>query len=200
MTIILLVGGPAIYHEHLLDQASENGDLEVHISKTVNDAESVLKQGYPINVVVQFCLSDLFTELRNLEILTHCSEDIAVTAYASKFTQTFITQALKLGCKGFIPFDLSTRSFMGVLALVSSGTRFMPLETGGLFNDKGRTLSEKETSILFEVSKGRTNKEIAWELGVSEITLKANLRKIFSKLGAANRAEAVAMAYYKGIF
>ena len=200
MTIILLVGGPAIYHEHLLDQASENGDLEVHISKTVNDAESVLKQGYPINVVVQFCLSDLFTELRNLEILTHFTEDIAVTAYASNFTPTFITQALKLGCKGFIPFDLSTRSFTRVLSLVSSGTTFIPLTTNVLFDDKGRTLSKKETRILFEVSKGRTNKEIAWEIGASEITLKANLRKIFAKLGAANRAEAVSIAYRKGIF
>ena len=200
MTNILLVGGPAIYHEHLQGQASEDGNLDVHISKTVNDAESVLNKGCRIDVAVQYCVSDLSTELRSLQLLVGVSKNIVVAAYAFRFTSTFITQALRLGCKGFIPFSLPTRSFLGALSVISSGTTFIPLETDVLFHDKRPTLSQNEARILFEVSKGRANKEIAWELGVSEVTVKANLRKICAKLGAANRAEAVAIAYQQGIF
>ena len=169
MTKILLVGGPAIYHEHLQEQASENGDLEVHISKTVSDAEIILNEGCRINVVVQFCRSDLFTELRNLEFVIDFSEEPVVATFAFRFTPTFITQALRLGCKGFIPFGLPTRSFLAALSVISSGTTFIPLEKGVLFDDKGPILSHKEARILFDVSKGRTNKKIAWGLGVSEV-------------------------------
>jgi len=200
MTKILLVGGPAIYHEHLQEKASENVDLEVHISKTVSDAEIILNKGCRINVVVQFCQFDLFTELRNLEFLVDFSEEAVVATFAFRFTPTFITQALRLGCKGLITFSLPTRSFLGALSVIRSGTTFIHLEKGVLFDNKGQILSQKEARILFDLSKGRTNKEISWGLGVSEVTLKANLRKIFAKLGATNRAEAVAMAYQNGIF
>ena len=151
MTKILLVGGPAIYHEHLQEQASENGDLEVHISKTVSDAEIILNEGCRINVVVQFCRSDLFTELRNIELLVGVSKDIVVAAYAFNFTSTFITQALRLGCKGFIPFSLPTRSFLGALSIISSGTTFIPLETDVLVPSRMITLTLADRRFSWHV-------------------------------------------------
>jgi DNA-binding CsgD family transcriptional regulator len=49
-------------------------------------------------------------------------------------------------------------------------------------------------NILRLVSDGKTNKEIAWALGASEVTIKMYLRTVFNKLGASNRTHAVMLA------
>jgi DNA-binding NarL/FixJ family response regulator len=49
------------------------------------------------------------------------------------------------------------------------------------------------------VSEGRTNKEIAWHLGLADVTIKYNMRNICEKLQAKNRAQAVNNARTSGI-
>jgi DNA-binding CsgD family transcriptional regulator len=57
------------------------------------------------------------------------------------------------------------------------------------------TLSPRQREILELVASGRTSKEIAAALGISESTVNWHLANVFAKLGASNRAEAVARAY-----
>ncbi|WP_327244262.1 response regulator transcription factor [Streptomyces sp. NBC_01320] len=60
-------------------------------------------------------------------------------------------------------------------------------------------LSAREREVLELVAKGTSNREIAAELFVSEATVKTHLTHIFAKLGAKDRAAAVATAYERGI-
>jgi NarL family two-component system response regulator YdfI len=60
-------------------------------------------------------------------------------------------------------------------------------------------LSPREIEILQQVALGATSKEIATKLGIGERTVNWHLAKVFSKLGAASRAEAVAIAMEQGI-
>lgn len=55
-------------------------------------------------------------------------------------------------------------------------------------------LSPRQRQILALVAAGRTSKEIASELGISESTVNWHLTKTFARLGASSRAEAVAIA------
>lgn len=52
----------------------------------------------------------------------------------------------------------------------------------------------RETQILHAVRAGKTNRQIARELYLSENTIKTHLQRLFRKLGASNRAQAVALA------
>ncbi|QNP65393.1 response regulator [Streptomyces genisteinicus] len=63
----------------------------------------------------------------------------------------------------------------------------------------GEQLSAREKDVLELVAKGTSNKEIAAELFISEATVKTHLTHIFAKLGAKDRAAAVATAYDRGI-
>lgn len=63
----------------------------------------------------------------------------------------------------------------------------------------GEQLSVRERDVLELVAKGTSNKEIAAELFISEATVKTHLTHIFAKLGAKDRAAAVATAYDRGI-
>lgn len=50
-------------------------------------------------------------------------------------------------------------------------------------------LSQRERDIVSAVIKGASNKDIAWQLGLGEQTVKNHLRRIFAKLRVANRVE-----------
>lgn len=62
-------------------------------------------------------------------------------------------------------------------------------------SESGRTLiTDRENQILFWVREGKSNQEIGDQLGISVLTVKNHVQKILRKLGAANRAQAVAKA------
>lgn len=61
-------------------------------------------------------------------------------------------------------------------------------------------LSDRELEVLTLVAAGRTNAQIGGELFVGTATVKTHLQHIFAKLGASDRAAAVAIAYRRGLF
>jgi DNA-binding NarL/FixJ family response regulator len=60
-------------------------------------------------------------------------------------------------------------------------------------------LSEREVAVLQLVAIGKANKEVAWELGLAEETVKTHLKSIFAKLNVADRTHAVTVAARRGI-
>jgi len=60
-------------------------------------------------------------------------------------------------------------------------------------------LSGREIEVLGLVAQGKGNKEIARQLWISEATVKSHLMHVYDKLGAADRASAVAVAMQRGI-
>ncbi len=65
--------------------------------------------------------------------------------------------------------------------------------------DTGPSLSPRQTQVLELMAEGMTNKEIGAELGVTERTVKAYAQELYDKLGARNRAGAVAEAAKHGL-
>jgi len=61
------------------------------------------------------------------------------------------------------------------------------------------TLTPRESSVLEHLARGRSNKQIAAALGVSERTVKFHVSTLFAKLGATNRTEAVTRAIQAGL-
>jgi DNA-binding NarL/FixJ family response regulator len=60
-------------------------------------------------------------------------------------------------------------------------------------------LTEREMQVLTGMSRGRSNSEIGKELFLSEDTVKTHARRLFRKLGAADRAQAVAVGFRSGL-
>ena len=64
---------------------------------------------------------------------------------------------------------------------------------------KSTPLSKREREILQKVADGATTRQVASDLGISPHTVKTHLERIFEKLGANDRAQAVAIAIRTGI-
>jgi DNA-binding CsgD family transcriptional regulator len=64
---------------------------------------------------------------------------------------------------------------------------------------KSTPLSKREREILQKVADGATTRQVASDLGISPHTVKTHLERIFEKLGAKDRAQAVAIAIRMGI-
>jgi two-component system nitrate/nitrite response regulator NarP len=129
--------------------------------------------------------------------------DLKIVLFSGSVSSEFVFQNLQAGVRGYVPKTLPLRSLTSALRLVLSGQVFLPMsllsEADGStgFDQRGdsqKLLTPKEVNILRLVSDGKTNKEIAWALGASEVTIKMYLRTVFNKLGASNRTHAVMLA------
>ena len=113
-------------------------------------------------------------------------------------------RALDHGAMGFIPKSADSGVIGQALLQVLDGERWAPAEAlqepraaGDDEREIARRISEltpQQFRVLQMLSTGLLNKQIAWELGVSEATVKAHMTAILRKLGASNRTQAVLLA------
>lgn len=116
-------------------------------------------------------------------------------------TEEDVYQALLAGAAGFLLKQSKRHELVAAVRAVASGASWVPSEIARRAQDREGSpeLSHRQREVLELVSKGLSNKDIASLLGFSESGTKQHLRQIFTKLGVADRAEAVAAAIQRGI-
>lgn len=111
-----------------------------------------------------------------------------------------IRRCLELGASGFIPKTMEIVAMREAVATVlDGGTCVPPGIEGAASGDSetdaiiGRlaTLTPQQVRVLMMLAEGRLNKQIAYELSVSEATVKAHVSAILQKLGVESRTQAV---------
>jgi DNA-binding NarL/FixJ family response regulator len=112
--------------------------------------------------------------------------------------RAFVDEAIALGARGFIPKNLPTRSLIHALRFVAAGNVFRPAthmaEEQQDFPAALRHLSPQEGRVLLLLCEGKSNKEIARVMTLSEVTIKTHMRAICTKLEARNRTHAAMIA------
>lgn len=110
-------------------------------------------------------------------------------------------RALKAGARGYLLKSSLIDELLTAIRVVYAGQRYIPAEIAQeiAYHAAEDQLSERETAILELVAQGKANKTIAWELKLSEETIKAHLKNIYSKLSVNDRTQAVTTALRRGI-
>ena len=105
-------------------------------------------------------------------------------------------ELIAAGGAGFLPYHLSADALLGALRLLHAGERFIPAEMSiGRSGPTGLiALTNREREVLHGIRSGQSNKEIASDLSLSEVTVKHHIKSLRGKLGARNRAHAVCLA------
>jgi DNA-binding NarL/FixJ family response regulator len=105
--------------------------------------------------------------------------------------------AAQLGAAGFIPKSASLDAMREGLAAVQGGDGWFPASSAaGEDDDLARiaSLTPAQRRILGAIRQGLLNKQIAYELAISEATVKAHITAILRKLGVNSRTQAVLLA------
>lgn len=109
-------------------------------------------------------------------------------------------RAFKAGAVGFLLKDTLRSELVNTIRLIHSGGKKVPEEIALQMAEHvaDDALSVREIEILRKVARGRSNKIIGDELGISEYTVKNHLKSILSKLNADDRTHAVTIALRRG--
>ena len=112
-------------------------------------------------------------------------------------------RALDHGALGFIPKSADSETIGLAVGQVLDGERWAPAAAASApamdrdeqaVAQRVRELTPQQFRVLQMLGEGRLNKQIAWDLGVSEATIKAHVTAVLRKLGVHNRTQAVLMA------
>ena len=114
-------------------------------------------------------------------------------------TANGIGAALSAGAKGAVLKSIGFKELVDAILRVSRGERYISPELEQILGDEKPIpeLSPRQGEILSLVSQGMTNDAIANRLGISIPMVRQHLDALFHKIGASNRAEAVAIALRK---
>jgi DNA-binding NarL/FixJ family response regulator len=128
--------------------------------------------------------------------------NVKVVVFSALDSNEQIEAALRRGAAGYVVKTINPVDLASAIRQAVEGSVFHPFS---LFDASGEAaareagLSEKELAVLRELAHGRSNKEIARALYVSEQTVKFHLRNVYRKLGVANRVEAARYAHEAGL-
>jgi DNA-binding NarL/FixJ family response regulator len=137
----------------------------------------------------------VINELRQQETF---AKFVILTTYDS---DNDIYRAIKAGAKGYLLKDARREVLLDCIRKVSRGETCIPpaLVEKLASGIRGETLTRREVEVLALLVRGRSNKEIAAKLFISETTVKGHLRSVFTKLNVLSRTEATTTALRRGL-
>jgi DNA-binding NarL/FixJ family response regulator len=125
----------------------------------------------------------------------------------------YVFRGLRAGASGFLLKDVAPEDLLRAIRVVAEGESLLsPSITRRLIEEYVRTpdrtaavpeelasLTDREREVLVLIAHGLTNAEIAERLFLSMATVKTHVNRVFMKLGARDRAQAVVLAYEHGV-
>jgi len=137
----------------------------------------------------------------------------AITAILGKFPRARIMvlssyggtedvfRAFQAGARSYFLKDVKGRELVDAIRAVHAGQRPLPKEIASCLAERMPCpeLTPRELEILKLIAHGESNKEIASRLAIGEGTVRVHASNVFAKLGCNDRAQAVAVAFHRGI-
>ncbi|MGG4215698.1 response regulator transcription factor [Paenibacillus sp. FSL L8-0638] len=150
--------------------------------------------------------------LETMKALREKQNETPVIILTTYNEDDLMIKGLSLGAKGYLLKDTSRENlFRTIESALRGETLLQPEITARVFaatnkreakiesHESNLVLTDKERHILKSVAHGFKSKEIAFDMGISERTVKAHLTNIYNKLGVDSRSEAVAVSLERGI-
>lgn len=187
-------------------------DAEVLEAESATVALELLHGGTDVDIAL---VDVRMPDLDGLELLRAIKAEwagIPVIMLSTYENAPYVKRALADGAAGYLLKDATPEDLSQAInvALSGSGNVLSPRVIQNLFDDQlnggsgdGRrneySLTQRENDILAQLAEGRSNREIAQSLFLSEKTVKAHLAAVFRKLGVTNRTQAAMMAVQMGV-
>lgn len=175
----------------------------VHSATTLPGALEVLDQHPEIDLALLDIVMPGMDGLDGFAKVKAARPDLTVALLSGNTTRAIIEQGLRMGAAGFVPKTISGEALIQAIGLMRSGEVYVPYSLMSAPEAPRETeaeggLSPREGQVLDGLWRGLSNKEIARELDLQEVTVKLHLRRLYRKFDCRNRTEALRIGLEKG--
>jgi DNA-binding NarL/FixJ family response regulator len=178
-------------------------DAAIAEAGSFDDASALLERGGDVDLVLLDLTMPGVRGFSGLMYLRAQYPSVPVVVVSANDDPVVIRRCMEFGASGFIPKTLGVEEMRSAIARVLEGGVWTPpdvdlktaadSETADLMV-RLSTLTPQQVRVLMMLSEGLLNKQIAYNLGVSEATVKAHVSAILQKLKVESRTQAVIAA------
>ena len=205
---ILIADDHALFRDGLAMRLEQiNPNIILHQAPTFSQAIKILDKEHNIDmVIVDLDMPDMRWEDGIEEIKKKAPNSSMVVISASEDIRN-IRKILATGIKGYIPKRSEPKIMHNALKLILEGGTYIPPaliensaeHSASGYKGNGKTLTNRQSQVLDLIAQGKSNKQIAYEMGVSEATVKLHINALLRSLKVNNRTQAVVTAQKMGI-
>tara|TARA_Y100001001_G_scaffold96097_1_gene93981 strand:+ start:2313 stop:2933 length:621 start_codon:yes stop_codon:yes gene_type:complete len=172
-------------------------------ASTLSETISKLEDAAPDIILLDYDMPGM-NGLQGFQKALDTAGPIPVALMSGVASVDIAEQALENGAAGFVPKTLGVNAILGAINLMILGEQFAPVrwmretQVHTEVTDSDIMLTGREMQLLEGLREGKSNKDIARDLHLQEVTIKLYMRSLFKKLGAKNRTHAALLGKQKG--
>jgi DNA-binding NarL/FixJ family response regulator len=200
---ILLVDDHAVVRRGLRGFLELQDDMEV-VGEAEDGTQAVaLAQQHHPDVILMDLLMPKMDGLTAIATIKGASPEVEIVAVTSFIEEEKVTSALEAGASGYLLKDAEAEEVADAIRAAYAGEVHLDPAVARLLAQRMRSrkeeepvepLTAREKEVLAQLAKGASNKEIAYELDITERTARTHVSNILGKLGLASRTQAALWA------
>jgi len=189
----------------------ETSDKYVIVGEAENGRIAIdLVEKLKPDVILMDLYMPVMSGLEAIKEIRRTNPEIPIVILTTYNEDQLMMKGIEAGAKGYLLKDTGVENlFESIDSAIRGETLLQPEIAERIQNYKTKLLKEqskskvmltpREMTILQAIARGSTSKEIAYDIGIAERTVKSKLTSIYNKLGVDSRTEAVAVAIQSGI-
>lgn len=179
-------------------------NITVTLASSLDEAIEAVGRSDPFDLILLDYGMPGMSGLEGLRRALDCGKGARVALMSGTAPRNVAEAALDMGAAGFLPKTLPAKSLVNAVRFMAMGEQYAPVEfmtaaETSVSNPLADRLTPRERDVLARLSEGKSNKEIARDLGIQEPTVKLHMKTLYRKIGASNRTQAALIAREAGL-
>jgi len=202
---ILIADDHAVVRKGLRSFLELDPDLKI-VGEAADGAAALrMAQQFKPDVVLMDLLMPVMDGVAATSAIRRELPDIEVLALTSVLEESLVIQAIQAGAIGYLLKDTDAPKLRQAIKAAAAGEVQLSPAAAAMLMHKVKaprspeTLTERETEVLRQLARGKSNKEIANSLFISETTVKTHVKNIMQKLDVPSRTQAALYAARIGL-
>lgn len=187
-------------------------DIQIVTAGDISEASRLIAEAERFDMVLLDYSMPGMNALEGLKSILKMPDAPPVALISGMAPRAMVERAFLMGVRGFLHKSMTAASLLNAIRFMALGERFVPVdfltETDTFCEGQSNhlptsperpQLTSRESEVLQALCDGKTNKEIARVLNLSEPTIKLHVKTLCRRLGVSNRTQAVMAAMTHGL-